>query len=195
MSATTEVSPFPPMESELVTDRLRLRPWLLADSGAVRTLWLERDPRVPARRRIDDAGRPTESEIGELIEAQLDESAASGLSVLAIERRFAPGFIGYCGLSIGDSTLNEPEIVFELARSVRGRGYATEAASAVLDTAWTTGRSRVWASVREWNAASFRVLSKLGFTEAARRDPDPDHGDTVWLTLDVSGQERGSRRS
>lgn len=87
MSATTEVSPFPPMESELVTDRLRLRPWLLADSGAARTLWLERDPRVPARRRIDDAGRPTESEIGELIEAQLDESAASGLSVLAIEPR------------------------------------------------------------------------------------------------------------
>lgn len=183
------------MESELVTDRLQLRRRQPSDSGAIRELWLERDPKVPARRRIDAAGRPTEVEIGEVIQAQLGESDESGLSILAIERRAAPGLIGYCGLSVGGATLSEPEIVFELSRSMHGRGYATEAASAVLNAARVTGRSRVWASAREWNAASFRVLSKLGFTDSGRRDADPDHGDTVWMTLDLDGRARGPRGS
>lgn len=178
---------FQPMASELVTDRLQLRPRRPSDAVATRELWLERDPRVPAWRRIDAAGGPTEVEIGIRIEAQLREEAQSGLSVLAVERRAISGFIGYCGLIVGGASLSEPEIVFEFSRSMHGLGYATEAASAVLDAARATGRSRVWASVREWNTASFRVLSKLGFTVSGRREPDADRGDTVWMTLALGG--------
>ncbi|MEO8106228.1 MAG: GNAT family N-acetyltransferase, partial [Actinomycetes bacterium] len=44
-----------------------------------------------------------------------------------------------------------------------GNGYATEASKALLDAAFTTGRNRIWSTVRPWNKASLRVLAKLGF--------------------------------
>ena len=51
--------------------------------------------------------------------------------------------------------------------------------------AWASeaGYPRLWASVRDWNTASRRVLEKLGFRETGRDEPDPVHGDsllTVW---------------
>ena len=55
-------------------------------------------------------------------------------------------FIGYCGLIIGRSTLEEPEIAYELFRSAHGKGYATDA-SVVLDAAIATGRQRLWSTV------------------------------------------------
>ena len=41
------------------------------------------------------------------------------------------------------ATFDEPEIAYELLRRVHGQGYATEAARAVLDTAFATGRRRI----------------------------------------------------
>jgi RimJ/RimL family protein N-acetyltransferase len=79
-----------------------------------------------------------------------------------------------------DATLEEPEIAYELFRHAHGRGYATEAAGAVLGAAKATGRKRLWSTVGAGNAPSLRVLEKLGFerdrvsTEAA--------GEVVWLT-------------
>ncbi|MGI8693366.1 MAG: GNAT family N-acetyltransferase, partial [Geodermatophilaceae bacterium] len=69
---------------------------------------------------------------------------------------------GYCGLIVGRSTVDEPEIAYERLRRAHGRGYATEAGRAVLDAAIATGRTRLWSTVRTWNAASFRVLEKRG---------------------------------
>jgi RimJ/RimL family protein N-acetyltransferase len=54
-------------------------------------------------------------------------------------------------------------IGYELLQRAHGRGYATEAARAVLDAAITTGRKRLWPTVGTWNTPSFRVLEKLGF--------------------------------
>lgn len=63
---------------------------------------------------------------------------------------------------------------------MHGQGYATEAASAVLDAAIATGRKRLWSTVRPWNVPSFRVLDKLGF-ERDHVSTD-DRGELVWLT-------------
>ena len=171
------------MTQELVTRRLRLRRWRLSDSAAIRGLWLERDRR--SKRLVDAEGHPTVDELRQRVAAQLNESDKTGLSTLAIERRDSPGFIGYCGLFVGDATLAQPEIAFELYRDVHGQGYATEAARAVLDAARATGRSRVWASVREWNTPSFKVLARLGFSDSGRRLVDTDRGDTLWMTLEL----------
>jgi ribosomal-protein-alanine N-acetyltransferase len=177
------VSRFQPMEQELVTPRLRLRRERLADAEAIRGLWLERDRR--SKRLIDADGHPTGDEMRERLAAQLAESDQTGLSLLAIERLDLPGFIGYCGLTVGEATLPEPEIAFELYRDVHGQGYATEAAGAVLDAARATGRSRIWASVREWNAPSLKVLARLGFSDNGRRLVDADLGDTLWMTVEL----------
>ena len=49
-----------------------------------------------------------------------------------------------------------------------------------------TGRRRLWATVREWNAASFRVLERLGFVDSGRVTPDRDRGDSIWMTMDLT---------
>jgi RimJ/RimL family protein N-acetyltransferase len=99
---------------------------------------------------------------------------------LPVRRRAEGDFIGYCGLIVGRSTVEEPEIAYELFQRAHGRGYATEAAGAVLDAAVATGRKRLWSTVRTWNTPSLRVLEKLGF-ERHHVSAD-DRGELVWLT-------------
>ncbi|TFD52236.1 N-acetyltransferase [Cryobacterium frigoriphilum] len=171
---------FRPFSQHLDTPRLRMRPWQLSDSASVRGLWAERDPR--ARHVIDADGRPTVDDMRVRIQEQLDESTRTGLALLAIERKMEGDFIGYCGLIVGEATVAEPEIAYELYRFAHGHGYATEAARAVLDAARDTGRTRFWATVRAWNAPSFRVLEKIGFTPNDRVDADAARGDSVWMT-------------
>jgi RimJ/RimL family protein N-acetyltransferase len=105
-------------------------------------------------------------------------AAGSGIALLTIRRRDEGDFIGYCGLITGRSTLEEPEIAYELFRSAHRHGYATEAASTVLDAAIATGRRRLWSTVRPPNAASFRVLEKLGFER--HHSTWDEGGELVW---------------
>jgi RimJ/RimL family protein N-acetyltransferase len=167
----------------LLTARLRLRRWVPSDAEEYRGLWTERDPR--AVRRIDAAGHPTVDEIrGWLTTNPL--AAEQGLGLLPIERRDNDEFIGYCGLTVGHASFDEPEIAYELAERAHGHGYATEAARAVVEAAAQTGRQRLWATVREWNTASFRVLEKVGFHRSDRITPDRERGDSIWMTRDLS---------
>lgn len=97
--------------------------------------------------------------------------------------------IGYCGLvfggtGFGPAPADEPEIAFELARATHGRGYATEAAAAVVSWAATVGHARLWATVRDWNAPSLRTLAKLGFVATGDVEADPEHGDSLLLVRD-----------
>jgi RimJ/RimL family protein N-acetyltransferase len=183
VSAGLTMATFRPMAAELFTERLHLRPWRASDAEPHRQLWTERDRRSP--RLIDAEGRPT---VEDLRERMADESpgAREGLGLFAIERLAAADFIGYCGLIVGQASLDEPEIAYELARRVHGNGYATEAAGVVVAEAAATGRSRLWATVREWNAASFRVLEKVGFEDSGRVTPDPERGDSIWMTRDLT---------
>lgn len=97
-----------------------------------------------------------------------------------MERRGAADVIGYCGLSFhGNGSVDEPELVYELLCAVHGRGYATEAGQAVVTWAGEAGYQRLWAGVRDWNAASRRVLVKLGFCETGRVEPDAVYGDSL----------------
>ncbi|MDX6263354.1 MAG: hypothetical protein QOH84_5042 [Kribbellaceae bacterium] len=145
-------------------------------------MWVERDPR--AVRRIDAEGRPTVEEIrGWLLDNPL--AAEPGLGLLPIERLDTGEFVGYCGLTVGRGSFDEPEIAYELARQAHGHGYATEAARAVVEAAAGTGRRRLWASVREWNVASFRVLEKVGFQRSGRVTEDSERGDSIWMTREL----------
>ena len=146
-----------------------MRPWTQADAQRYRALVSERN-----------VGVPTLDEIGKRITAQLAESERTGIGLLPIVRRVEGDVIGYCGLIAGRATVAEPEIAYELFRRVHGRGYATEAARAVMSAAVATGRNRLWATVRSWNIPSLRVLDKLGF-ETAHVSSD-DRGELVWLT-------------
>lgn len=161
---TYEMMPF-----HLETERLMLRPWAEADAAEFCALLSERGK-----------GTPTVEHVRTSIAELLTATATTGIALLPIQRRDEGDFIGYCGLIIGRSTVEEPEIAYELFQRVHGCGYATEAASAVLNAAVATGRKRLWSTVGVWNTPSLRVLEKLGF----ERDhvSTEDNGEVVWLT-------------
>jgi RimJ/RimL family protein N-acetyltransferase len=165
------------------TDRLLLRRWRVSDAAVQRELWAERDPRVPPHRRIAPDGHPTLEHIEDWIRRG-DPDAALGL--LAAERRDSGEVIGYCGLiSNAHGKDGEPELAFEFLRKVWRQGYATEASWAVLGWAQESGYRRLWSTVREWNVASRRVMTKLGFVETARVEPDCIHGNSLIYLKDV----------
>jgi RimJ/RimL family protein N-acetyltransferase len=91
------------------------------------------------------------------------QARSSGIGLLTIRRRTDDEPLGYCGLIVGRCSLDEPEIAYELLKRFHGSGYATEAAHAVMEAAFTTGRNRIWSTVGAWNEPSLRVLDKLGF--------------------------------
>jgi [ribosomal protein S5]-alanine N-acetyltransferase len=169
----------PGREVVLETGRLLLRPWRVAEAFVLRELWTERDPRVPPHRRVDADGHPSVVDLEESIRT----NQPSSIGLLAVERKAAGDVIGYCGLvDSGRGAGGEPELAFELLRRVWGQGYATEASLAVLDWARSSGYERLWATVWEWNAASRRVLAKVGFTETELKEVDPMHGTTLFTT-------------
>lgn len=161
--------PYETMSFHLETERLVLRPWAESDAADFSALLSERGEGAPTLERA-------RASIGELLAA----TARTGIALLPVQRRDEGDFIGYCGLIIGRSTLEEPEIAYELCRRVHGRGYATEAAGAVVDAAVATGRKRLWSTVGTWNRPSLRVLEKLGFERD--RVSTEENGEVAWFT-------------
>ncbi|MFG2869744.1 GNAT family N-acetyltransferase [Streptomyces sp. NPDC048338] len=163
------MSTYETMSFHLETERLILRPWAASDAAEFCALLSERGNGTPPVERI-------QSSIAELLAA----TEKTGIALLPIQRRDEGDFIGYCGLIIGRATLEEPEIAYELFQRAHGRGYATEAAAAVLEAAAATGRKRLWSTVGVWNTPSLRVLEKLGF----ERDhvSTEENGEVFWLT-------------
>ncbi|MDR6868495.1 RimJ/RimL family protein N-acetyltransferase [Microbacterium resistens] len=163
----------------LETARLLLRRQREEEAAVYRQMWTERDPRVPPHRRIDDEGHPTVEDIAAHIrdEQGTSERGASGLGLLAVERKDTAEVIGYCGVVFaGNGSPEDPELAFELLRAVHGNGYATEAGQAVIGWARVAGYRRLWATVWDWNIASRRVLEKLGFRETGRVTGESTHG-------------------
>lgn len=75
----------------------------------------------------------------------------------------------FAGCSTLKGTPGGLEIGYWIGQPFEGRGYATEAAHALVDLAFrATGAERVLASCRVINAASRRVIHKCGFQYAGQ---------------------------
>ena len=171
------------------TGRLRLRSWRVDDAALHRRLWLERDPRVPLRRRVDAAGRPTVADLEDWVRRYVPEPAPG---LLVVERRGSGEPVGYCGLvanSVGRP--DEPELAFELLRAAWNQGYATEASQTVLELARRSGYRHLASTVRAWNGASLRVLEKLGFVATGEVERDVVHGDSLLLRKTLCHDDAG----
>jgi RimJ/RimL family protein N-acetyltransferase len=144
----------------LTTARLRLRPFTSADADALFALhssvdvlrywdsppWSER---ARAERFIEACGRMAQ-----------DGSGAR----LAMDRVSDKAFIGWCALVRWNPDYRSASMGYCLDDAAWGQGYATEACRAVLQWAFDTlDLNRVQAETDTRNAASARVLEKLGF--------------------------------
>ncbi|MDJ1135673.1 GNAT family N-acetyltransferase [Streptomyces iconiensis] len=146
-------SSFPPTGTELTTERLVLRPWVTDEIDAV----------------LDD-GRMAH---------WAEDFPAEGDRVIAgfiTEWTGTPGAYGHrlivereSGLVVGSTSLLWPptdgalEVGYGIVASRRGRGYASEAARALIGFALRMpGVHTVYADVELANPASVRVLEKAG---------------------------------
>lgn len=107
-----------------------------------------------------------------------------GIEVFAVVIKSTSEVIGYCGLTqfhIDDAP--ETEVGYRLVRKVWGKGYATEAASAVRDYAFSElGVARLVAVIEPTNERSIGVAKKLGM----RREKEVimegyDHPDHLYV--------------
>ena len=152
---------------QIETSRLLLRPWHDDDRDVFAAL--HADPEV----MVDAVGVLDRDES----DAKFDRYAAAyaevGYTRWWVERREGD-FLGYVGLMPsppGHPIGPHAEIGWRLVRPAWGRGYATEAARATLDDAFTRcGLTEVLAVTAAENLRSQAVMARLGL----RRDPARD---------------------
>ncbi|HEY1105918.1 MAG TPA: GNAT family N-acetyltransferase [Agromyces sp.] len=177
--------PYAPLADALETERLNLRLWSERDAEGYRRLVLEREETRAEREgdEVDPGALLSLDEARAEVTCARENAPARGIHGLTLRRRGDDEFLGYCALVVGRATIDEPELAYELLRSAHGHGYATEAAAAVVDAARSTGRTRLWSTVRTWNTPSLRVLEKLGFRHD--HSTTDDKGEIVWNVLDL----------
>jgi len=157
-----------PPDTVLTTPRLVLRLWRSSD-------------RAPFAAMNDDAAvmawfpaRLTAAESDGLADAIEAHHRTHGFGLWALEIPGVAPFAGYVGLSVpGFAAPFTPcvEIGWRLAAAHWGRGYATEAARAVLTRAWDVlGLEEVVSFTTAGNARSRAVMARLGM----RYDPADD---------------------
>jgi RimJ/RimL family protein N-acetyltransferase len=82
-------------------------------------------------------------------------------------------FVGGIGLKGSPDSNGDVEIGYGLAEGGRGRGYATEAVTAILDRARAhSDVRRVLAYTDPANVASHRVLVRTGFALIDKSEPE-----------------------
>ena len=149
------------LDLPIETSPLRLRPLALADLPAVHAL--DADPAV-VRWLYDDPRSLGESR--RALQRRLDRNPETGLT-LAVETLGEAAFAGHVGLTVS-SQHRQGEIGFIFSPAHQGKGYATEAARAMLRLAFTAyGLHRVVGRAEARNVASARVLEKLGMRREA----------------------------
>jgi [ribosomal protein S5]-alanine N-acetyltransferase len=92
--------------------------------------------------------------------------------------------VGHCGFHGPPEDVGRAEIGYTVLAAHRDRGYATEAARALIDYAATNKVATVFATVAPGNAASLRVVEKLGFTQTGIQMDEID-GEELVFELDL----------
>jgi RimJ/RimL family protein N-acetyltransferase len=154
------------VDRPLETDHLVLRPFEEGDLDALLAIYEREDVA-----RFLYQGVRSEEEVRALLERKIAghraESEGDTLH-LAIVPKADDRLVGDCVLTITSSTHRQGEIGFVVHPHHQGRGYATEAARALLRIAFEDlGLHRVIGRLEARNTASARVLEKLGMREEA----------------------------
>ena len=159
----------------LRTARLRLRPFDDADANALYALHSS-----AYVLRYWDAPPWSERGRAEHFLAACRQMADEGTGArLAVDRLSDGLFIGWCGLTRWNPDHRSASLGYVFAEAAWGQGCATEAAGALLEWAFDTlDLNRVQSETDTRNAASARVLQKLGFTrEGTLREDCVVNGD------------------
>lgn len=152
----------------LETARLVLRPLVDDDAEALHALF--DDPSVV--RYMLDGSRVERDWVRDVIAQSARDFAARGLGLWAARGRGHGALVGL----VGYRDFHEPpvfELLYALRSEVQGRGLAFEMARAAIDAGFAAGLEHIHASTDEPNAASIRVLDRLGMRFTGRDEAEP----------------------
>jgi RimJ/RimL family protein N-acetyltransferase len=145
-------------ELDIVTERLHLRPVRSDDLPTVVRLGAD------ARVMTSVGGVLTADQCAGWLERQVGQWRTHFFGPFAVERD--GGFVGFVGLSRADfdaGLIPAVEVAWRLAFDHWGKGYATEAARAVIEDAFERlGLSEVAAVTTPGNTRSRGVMDRLG---------------------------------
>lgn len=144
----------------LETLRLLLRPFGSDDEQIAIALFTD-----PGFMEWSMRGARTPEVARQYLQEEIDNQAQHGFSKLAVIDKQHGRVLGYCGIGIAD-TSEGPLIEFgyRLLPDARGKGLVTEAGKVVIEDAFARlPLPFIQAFVTAKNAASRRVLDKLGF--------------------------------
>jgi [ribosomal protein S5]-alanine N-acetyltransferase len=151
---------------QLTTARLHLRPFTTADHDAIHAVYA--DPEV--MRYVGHGAHRSMAETLRALRVYADILAAHGYSFVAVVERGTGAVVGDAGLNPLAGRGPDIELGYTVARAAWGRGYATEAARALVEHAFgALGVPRVVAQVEPANTGSRHVLEKLGMTPREER--------------------------
>jgi ribosomal-protein-alanine N-acetyltransferase len=146
------------MLSSLLSERLCLRPLILADAAFI--LRLVNDP--DWLQFIGDRGVHNLEDARQfIINGPQRMYAEQGHGMLLVETREHGSPIGLCGL-LKRVYLDCPDLGFAFMPAYRGKGYAAEAAIAILNSA-SSDFINIGAMTALDNQPSITLLEKLGF--------------------------------
>ncbi|WP_425407029.1 GNAT family N-acetyltransferase [Hwanghaeella sp.] len=162
------------MATEILTDRLRLRDWREDPSDVDALLAVLSDPET-----MKMWPKPFDREgCAGWIDNVLDSYRTHGFGRFAVELRDTGQLIGDCGLfpsAIGDWSFTD--LGWILHADHHGKGYATEAARAIVDHAFSTlGLPELIAHMAEDHHASRRVAERLGMVFTHSQPYEPNRG-------------------
>ena len=142
----------------LETDRLRLREFISQDADALEAVLGDAVAMQYYPAPFDRQG------VEEWIERNRDRYQHEGYGLWAMLLRDSEELIGDCGCFLRDvDGRNDVEIGYHVRRDLWGNGYATEAAQACMQYAFTKlGVDRVISLIRPENVQSIRVAEKNG---------------------------------
>jgi RimJ/RimL family protein N-acetyltransferase len=155
----------------LESERIRLRGHTLADFEASAAMW--GDERVT--RFIGGKPSPREDSWRRFMSFP-GHWALLGYGYWLIEEKATGAYVGDGGFGnfkrdLGDYRFDAPEQGWALNPALHGKGYATEAAGAMIRWAEKHfGRSDFVCMIAPENTPSLRVAEKLGYREFARTD-------------------------
>ena len=142
----------------LTTNRIGFSRWQKDDMKLAELLW--GDPDVT--RFICASGKFTRKDISARLEKERNNNQEYHVQYWPVFECSSQELIGCCGLRPYHE--NSYEIGFHLRPQFWGKGYATEAAAAVIDYAFTVLKAEaLFAGHHPNNTASSKVLRKLGF--------------------------------
>ncbi|WP_202903269.1 GNAT family N-acetyltransferase [Gorillibacterium massiliense] len=142
------------------TERIGFSRWEDGDDPLAVQLWGEED----VTRFICADGKFSEQDIHKRLQVEIDNQKQFQVQYWPLFEMATGELIGCCGLRPFPEEQNAYEIGFHLRKEFWGRGYAFEAASAVIQFGFDTLKAEtLYAGHHPHNAKSGKLLARLGF--------------------------------